>query len=613
VRWSDELYRIHGLAPGAAPVTFDSAIDRVHPDDRRRVLRGVRAALEHGTTFAYCARIVRPDGAVREIETTGEPTRDRTGHVVGLTAMCRDMTDERRREEQLQLYADVARNVQLGLSVWSVGEGAKEGDAVLLVFNPASEAIARMPLAPFVGKTLRETVPYTAGGKLEAIIAQVARDGQVHEAAVHTSRDPLHPHRALSFKAFPLPGRCVGVAIEDITEQTRTRRMQADEQRLFEMIAESAPLRATLNALAVAIERQAPPALASILLLDPTGRIARTGASPSLPESYVRGIVGAPIGPKAGSCGTAAFRRSAVVVEDIETDPLWDDYRDLAREAGLRACWSTPIFGSDDRVLGTFALHYREPRTPRASELALIARATHIARIAIERRQLIDELRALSGHIESAREEERTGIAREIHDELGQSLTAIKMDLAWIGRRVAAPGDVDRGALIERVRALTSMTDDVIDQVRRISSDLRPGVLDDLGLVPALEWQAQEFERRTGLTCVVRTNVSDDHPFDRALSTAVFRIFQEALTNVVRHAEASAVDVHLETDGPWLRLEVSDDGKGIAADAMNPGSLGLLGIRERARRLGGTAKVSAAPSGGTIVSMRVPLSEGEGD
>ena len=205
VRWSDELYRIHGLAPGAAPVTFDSALDRVHPDDRGRVVRDVRVALEHGMTFAYCARIVRPDGAVREIETTGEPTRDRTRP--GRRAH-RDVPrhDRRaRREEQLQLYADVAQNVQLGLSVWSVGETGEEGDAVLLVFNPASEAIARMPLAPFVGKTLRETVPYAAGGKLEAIIAQVARDGQVHEAvgaefarpeASRTARSPSKRSRS---------------------------------------------------------------------------------------------------------------------------------------------------------------------------------------------------------------------------------------------------------------------------------------------------------------------------------------------------------------------------------------------------------------------------------
>jgi signal transduction histidine kinase len=513
----------------------------------------------------------------------------------------------------LQLYADVVQNVQISLSVWWVPEGTADGSAVLVAFNPASEDIAGMPLAPFVGRTLRQTLPFTAGGPLEALMADVVRDGRVHEANILESRDPRNPTRAVSCKAFPLPGRCVGVAVEDITEQTLARRMQADEQRLFEMIAEGAPLRATLAALAVAIERQAPPALASILLLDPTGRIARTGASPSLPEEYVRGIIGAPIGPKAGSCGTAAYRRAPVIVEDVETSPLWDDYRHLARQAGLRACWSTPILGSDDRPLGTFALHYREPRTPSAADLALIERATHIARIAIERRQLVDELRALSGHIESAREEERTGIAREIHDELGQALTAIKMDLAWIGRRAAAPGEIDRAALEERVKTLTALTDDVIDQVRRISSELRPGVLDDLGLLAALEWQGQEFERRTGLTCTIRSNVKEQEPFDRGLSTAVFRIFQEALTNVARHAEASRVDVSFEIDGDWLRLEVFDDGKGIGPDAMTPGSLGVLGIRERARRLGGTAKVAAGPAGGTVVSMRVPLARGERD
>jgi signal transduction histidine kinase len=503
--------------------------------------------------------------------------------------------------------------VQIGLTVWWVPEHARDGSAVLVAFNPAAEQIAGTALAAFVGRTFRKIVPYAAGGKLEGIIAAVARDGSVHETMIFGSRDPERPTRSLSCKAFPLPGRCVGVAIDDITEQVQTRRMQADEQQLFEMIAEGAPLRATLTRLATAIERQAPPAIASILLLDPTGRIARTGASPSLPEAYVRTIIGAPIGPKAGSCGTAAYLRKPVLVTDIETSPLWDDYREIARAAGLRACWSTPILGTDDRVLGTFALHYKEPRTPSEADLAIIERATHIARIAIERRQLVDELRALSGHIESAREEERSGIAREIHDELGQALTAIKMDLAWIRRRATAPGEIDRSALDERVRTLTAMTDDVIEQVRRISSELRPGVLDDLGLLAALEWQAQEFERRTGLTCTMRTNVGEQDSFDRALSTAVFRVFQEALTNVARHAEARHVEVSFEIEDGWVRLDVSDDGKGIAADAMTPGSLGVLGIRERARRLGGTAKVAAGPAGGTVVSMRVPRARGESD
>jgi signal transduction histidine kinase len=529
---------------------------------------------------------------------------------VGANAEAREVGGES-NWATLQLYADVVRNVQISLSVWWVPEGAAEGSAVLVAFNPASERLSGTKLAPLVGRTFREVLPFSAGGPLETMIAAVARDGRVREAPMLESHDPKFPIRAVSTKAFPLPGNCVGVAVEDITEQTQTRRMQADEQRLFEMIAEGAPLRATLAELAVAVERQAPRAIASILLLDPTGRSARSGASPGLPESYLRGIIGAPIGPKAGSCGTAAYLKKPVVVADIETSPLWDDYRDLAREAGLRACWSTPILGSDERVLGTFALHYREPRTPTPENLALIERATHIARIAIERRQLVDELRALSGHIESAREEERTGIAREIHDELGQALTAIKMDLAWIGRRASAPDEIDRAALEDRLKALTGMTDQVIDQVRRISSELRPGILDDLGLLAALEWQAQDFERRTGLTCAFRSSVASQERFDRALSTAVFRIVQEALTNVARHAEAARVDVFLELDGDWLRAEVSDDGKGIAPDAMTSGSLGVLGIRERARRLGGTAKVASAPGGGTVVSLRVPLSRTE--
>lgn len=403
-------------------------------------------------------------------------------------------------------------------------------------------------------------------------------------------------------KVIGLIGTC-----RDVTEETRARKLQLDEQRVLEMIASAAPLREVLATLLTAIEEHAPATLGSILLLDPDGKHVRHAAAPSLPDEFTRAIDGAPIGPRAGSCGTAAFLRKPVFVVDIDTDPLWEEYRGLAQPFGLRACWSTPLLATDGRVLGTFAVYYREPRAPTDDDVRLVERAGHLAAIAIERRQLEDQLRALSARAESIREDERTGIAREIHDELGQTLTALRMDIAWLGRRVSAP-EPPREALLEKLATMSEMVDGIVDQVRRISAELRPGVLDDLGLVAAIEWQCQQFQERTGIACIVHCDTAAQR-FDRNVSTAVFRILQEALTNVARHAGAEQVDVTLTRDGTTLRLAVHDDGKGIAKDtASAPHALGLLGIRERARRLGGSATIKGGD--GTTVTIVVPLEGG---
>lgn len=393
----------------------------------------------------------------------------------------------------------------------------------------------------------------------------------------------------------------------DVTEDRKrdaairlAQRQEAEDMRILERIVSDAPLAGVLDTIVRGIEARIEGTLASILLLD--GARVRHGAAPSLPEAFVRAIDGASIGPSAGSCGTAAFRKEVVVVSDIESDPLWADYRAVAASHGLRACWSSPIVAKDGRVLGTFALYRRSPHVPDDDERRTVARAVHLAGIAIERRQLEDQLRALTAHVEEVREEERTGIAREVHDELGQALTALKMDVAWIRRRV--PRD---DGVAEKLSSMTAMIDETIDVVRRISAELRPGVLDDLGLLAAIEWQAHESERRLGVRCTVTSSLSDEK-LDRAVSTAVFRIFQEAMTNVARHAGASDVAVSLERVGDELRLDVIDDGRGITPEeALRPASLGLLGIRERARRLGGVAHVGPASPRGTRVTLRLPL------
>lgn len=599
VRWSDELYRIYGLEPRSVELTFESFLARVHPGDRERTSSAVKAALATGGRFAYPERILRPDGSIRELETVGEAVRGDAGKVTGLVGTCRDVTDARMLDELVQ-------QMQIALAVFKVGVPGDPKTYTLLAFNPAAERIAKMELASRIGDALPNILPFARGGQLERLLASVARDGGVHETAVYRSADPNAPTRAVAMKAFPLPGGRIGLAAEDITETTRMRLLREGEQRVLERIAAGSPLESILDAICRLVEDHAQPAIASILLVDPDGERLRHGAAPHLPQEYIDVIDGSRIGERAGSCGTAVWRKAPVHVIDIATDPLWADYKQFALPHGLRACWSTPIFSRDGRVLGTFALYYTEPRDSRPEDEVLVARATEIAGIAIQRHQLEQQLRDLTAHAEHAREEERIGIARELHDTLGQALTGLKMDVAWIARHVES-GDLPREALLEKAKTISETSDELIAVTRRISADLRPGVLDALGLLAAFEWQAQDFSERTGIHCDLTSNLGLTK-IDRDTSTALFRVLQEALTNVARHANASHVDVKLELDGDELRLEVRDDGRGVTPEhAHGSQSLGLLGVRERARRLGGFAVIAGEPGKGTLLRVSVPV------
>lgn len=214
------------------------------------------------------------------------------------------------------------------------------------------------------------------------------------------------------------------------------------------------------------------------------------------------------------------------------------------------------------------------------------------------------QLRDFAARLRSAREKERTHIAREIHDELGQALTALKMDLFSLKECVPTP---QRAQLEPRTAGMAALIDAMIDRVRTLATDLRPAVLDDMGLAAAVEWAVQQFARRTGVQCdldVPQQQIRLDA--DRA--TDVFRILQEALTNVARHAQATRVDVHLRVNGAELVLEVHDNGRGITEAELDGGrSFGLMGIRERVLLWGGEAGIGTAPQGGTSVTVCLPL------
>ena len=261
---------------------------------------------------------------------------------------------------------------------------------------------------------------------------------------------------------------------------------------------------------------------------------------------------------------------------------------DLATRVG-------PIRGGDEishlaRVFNDMAaaLELREVREYEAKE-------------ALERSR--EQLRDLASYLQDVREQERTRIAREIHDDFGQSLTILKMDLSWLKKHMIQ----DQPQVQNKIDAMFKVIDTSLQTLHVVSSELRPIILDDFGLESAIEWQAEEFQKRTGVRCRVYSSVSNlDLTKDQ--STAIFRIFQETLTNIMRHAGATKVDVRLEINKDTLTLEVADNGRGITETEIgNSQSFGLLGIRERLYPLNGKVDFIGHPNKGTRVIVRVPI------
>ncbi len=211
------------------------------------------------------------------------------------------------------------------------------------------------------------------------------------------------------------------------------------------------------------------------------------------------------------------------------------------------------------------------------------------------------ELRNLTSHVESLREKERTDIAREIHDVLGQSLTALKIDLSWMRKKIS-PQEKE---LLDKTAVMDGLINDVIVTVRRLSANLRPGILDDLGLAAAIEWQSDEFRKRTGFTCSVDCEEIPGLSEEKAV--ALFRIFQESLTNIIKHSNADKVDISLGKTKDNIEMKIKDNGCGFSSgDLINKGSYGIIGMRERVKSFNGSLVISGTEDG-VSVHVLIPM------
>ncbi len=336
------------------------------------------------------------------------------------------------------------------------------------------------------------------------------------------------------------------------------------QSRVLEMIAANAPLGEILKRLVLLIEEQSPGMLCSILLLSDDGNHIRHGTAPSLPEDYVRAIDGAPIGPKHGSCGTAMHRGKQVIVTDILTDPLWDDYRDLAAPAGLRACWSTPIMSGRGKVLGSFAMYYPRPQTPTGTEARLTDVATHIAALAIEHQKTQEALArmraelAQAAHLNSMRE-----LARSIGQEVNQTLSAI-VDNAGRGLKDLdqnKPGPAELRETLTNISRDGNRTIEIIARIRALAKESAPqrAALNFRELVSeVLSLVDHEAQRKH---IALQTELADDLP--TVLGDRVQ--LQQVLLNLVMNGMEAMNEVKQQSLELTVRIDRGDNQEVVVA------------------------------------------------
>ena len=358
--------------------------------------------------------------------------------------------------------------------------------------------------------------------------------------------------------------------------------------------------------------------LAWVGLLEPASREVRVAASYG-ESAYLEGIriVAADVPEGRGPTGRAVREDHYVVSTDFEDDPRLQPWRDRARAHGLRSLAAFPLH-TGGRVIGALTIYSDKPGFFNDEEVSLLLSLSEDISFALDSIETekkrstaedalhdsMEELRNLTVHLQEVREAERTSIARDIHDELGQIITALRMDLVWIKNACK-----DQEALFNKSNDMLALVDSTIHSIQNIIASLRPSILDVLGIYAAIEWQAEELKKMTGISCDLMLP-SEEVPISEKISTNIFRIVQELFTNITRYARATIVSLSLNRIDDTLVLNVSDNGVGIRPhDISNPTSFGIIGIRERVFSMGGDIKIAGSPGSGTSIRITIPLQE----
>ena len=559
---------------------------------------------------------IRKDGVFVNVAYNSSPIRSEDGEIAGLVVVFRDITAQKATEEMIRRGAEWFQSIiettqDAVISVDRLGR--------IVLFNPAAERMFGYTRDDVEGQKVNMLMAGIYANEHDQFIDRYERTGEAHAIGrvrtvearrkngevfpIELSVTEIKAHNEVRYSAF----------IRDISERARIQsevetraRQQAAVAELSRRALAVVDLRVLMNEACMVVSQTLGTEFCKVLQLLPDGEAFLLVAGVGWKEGLV-GNATVPVGADS-QAGYTMLTGKAVIVEHLSRETRFSGPA-LLREHGIVSGMSVIIPGVDRRfgVLGT---HTVRPRSFTDDDIRFLEAVGTVLCEAIERsrseealKSSREELRALAVRLHAAREEERTSLAREIHDELSGGLTALKMDISLLPDRAAK----DRNLFLEKLNSMTALIDSTLDRVHAIVTGLRPVVLDEFGLVAAMEWQTSEFQQRSGIIC--ESDVpTKELPLEAERSTAIFRIFQEALTNVLRHAEASKVNVVLRREAQGLKLAVRDNGKGIDEKKIHArSSVGLVGMRERALALGGTMEISSLPEHGTEMIVKVPM------